>query len=630
MSTYFNGHMIKFIYVTFSLLSITYLLMGSTKGKGENLQYDVCVYGATPSGIAASVAAARNGVSVLLVEEANHIGGLITSGMSNPDFKTFEALAGFYKEYMQRVVDYYSREYGPESQQLKDCFHGVWYEPKVAYLIFHEMLENANVKVLPGYRLQTAKLKKSGLGNTIDEAVFVATKSNANKNIRAKVFIDATYEGDLMAMAGCDYRVGRESRKEYGELFAGVKYYSEKNFLIGSTGVSDHKIQCYNFRICMTDDPQNRLPIEKPKDYNSNEFARLSQLLGEGKIEHFDQLVGINRVPNRKADFNDKMYSLVSLRLPGENYDWPNGNSEARKKIFDRHKSYSLAFLYFIQNDSSVPENIQTEARQWGLPADEFQEYGHFPPMVYVREARRLKSMFVLTEADLLPSKGSVRSPLYTDAIAICDYSMDSHGNAPPSNLHPDITEGVFNYYVVPYQLPYRVLVPNEVEQLLVTCAVSASHVAFSSLRMEPTWCALGQAAGIAAALAVKNKQMVRNINVEHLQNEIYKQKGMTVYISDVQPGSPIYQAVQYFGTKGFFHDLPEYKNVPYIGRGKSLGRGQFIEKYPYHEINPDWDMDEKLAESWLKLAGLPSGSVAYKNVSRGDFLLNIFKTTNR
>lgn len=589
---------------------------------------DVCIYGATPSGIAAAVAASKSGINVLLIEENEQIGGMMTSGMSNPDFKTFEAVSGFYRDFMQEVVNFYSLEYGEDSQQVKDCYKGVWYEPKVALAIFTDMLEENNVRVLTGHSIQDA-VSNGTEGRSSLEAISVLNKrANQEIKVEAKVFIDATYEGDLMAMAGCKYNIGRESRQTYGELFAGVKYYDNKQFLIGSTGEGDNKIQCYNFRICMTDDPQNRIDIKKPAQYNRNEFVPLIKLFEEGKIDNFNQLVGINRIPNQKADFNDKMYSPVSLRLTGENYGWPDGDASTRQQIWDRHKSYSLAFFYFLQNDSSVPEQIQTEARQWGLPADEFLTTNHFPPLLYVREGRRLHAEFVLTEKDLLPYANSVRSPLYSDAIAICDYSMDSHGNAPPSSMHPNITEGVFNYYVVPYQIPYGVLVPDEIDRLLVSCAVSASHVAFSSLRMEPTWCALGQASGIAAAQSVLEKIMVRDVSVPKLQESIYEQNGMTVYVSDVQPESPYFKAVQFWGTKGFFHDLPEYKDVPYVGRGKSLGRGQYIEAYPYHELNPDKKLDFNLYQHWIKTSGLnPAEITEYESsLTRGEFLKSLYE----
>ncbi|MEQ8879221.1 MAG: FAD-dependent oxidoreductase, partial [Cyclobacteriaceae bacterium] len=558
-------------------------------------------YGSTPSGISAAVNAASEGASVILLEPTGHFGGLVTGGMSNPDFKTFEALSGFYLDFMQRVVNYYEEKYGEDSRQVKDSYHGVWYEPHVAKEIFTALIEDAGVEL----RLQE-QLTEAVIVDGKIESIITSSEDQETSRFNASVFIDATYEGDLMALAGCDFRVGRESRAEYGELYAGKKFYDGGKFLIGSTGEGDHRIQCYNFRLCMTDDPAIRVPVPKPQGYDRSAFLPLLELLKSGKITGFvNELIAVNRIPNGKADINDKMYSLYSLRLPGENYDWPNGGPLTRQKIFERHKSYTLGFLYFLQNDPEVPDKIREETSEWGFAKDEFPEYDHFSPALYVREGRRLKADFVLTEQDLLPTDESVRSPLKKDAIAICDYSMDSHGNTPPSSMHPDITEGVFNAYVVPYQIPYSVMVPKEVDGLLVTCAVSASHVAFSSLRMEPTWCALGQAAGMAAAMSLDGG-LVRKVDISILQQKLHQKGCMTVYVSDISPDSPHFEAVQYFGTQGFFNDLPEYKDVPHIGRGGKGGLpGQFILKYPYHDLSPDKILDKELAMKWTRMAGI-------------------------
>ena len=237
-----------------------------------------------------------------------------------------------------------------------------------------------------------------------------------------------------------------------------------------------------------------------------------------------------------------------------------------------------------------------------------------------------MKGDFVLTERDLLPDSGSVRSPLHTDAIAICDYSMDSHGNAPPNSFHPKITEGVFNAFVVPYQIPYSVLLSPNIDGLLVTCAVSASHVAFSSLRMEPTWAALGQAGGLAAVLAIDNDQEFREIEVARLQTKLWQQKAMTVYISDGDLKDGDFIIYQFFGTRGYFHHLPEYADAPFIGRGKKGGLpGQFILKYPYHDLNLDKLMDRNLAVNWSKMAGIQWIDNQWESMNRTEFLIELY-----
>jgi len=594
--------------------------------------YDVAVYGATPAGISAAVNAAREGASVGLFESSSHIGGLVAGGMSNTDFKTFEALGGTYLEFMDRVVEYYKKKYGANSRQVKNCYHGTWYEPKVALHIFNEMLaEHREIEVFTEHRLEDVdKLLFD------DRSKLQAIKLNDLTNddtlwIRARVFIDATYEGDLMALAGCPYRVGRESRSEYGELYAGVKYFRDKKFLIKSSGAGDHKIQCYNFRLCMTNVPGNRVPIERPNNYNREDYLPLLDWLKSGTVTSVDEgIVRFTEIPNGKVDVNDLMYSPFSLRLVGENYDWPEGSPHVRQQIFDRHKSYSLGLFYFLQHDPEVPKDIQQEARHWGLPKDEFQEYGHFPPALYVREGRRLLGDYVLTEHHTQPDSGSVRAPICHEAIAICDYSMDSHGNGREISYHPGVTEGVFNAFVVPYQISYKVMLPPKTDGLLVPVAVSASHVGFSSLRMEPTWTALGQASGIAAAQSIVQEKELRDIDINQLQKKLHAAGAITFYTSDVLPGSPYFSAVQYFGNRGFFQHLPEYQNVPYNGRGKKGDLpGQWLEAYPYHTISPEKNMTSKLADYWLEQAEIASAVQEFLNITemkRGEFLNKLFE----
>lgn len=610
-------------------ITINFLLFASALIGQQN--FDVVIYGATPAGISAAVNAAKEGVSVGLFESSNHIGGLVSGGMSNTDFKTFEALGGTYLEFMDRVVEYYSIKYGANSKQVKNCYHGTWYEPSVALHIFKEMLAaHPGIDILLRHHLEDVDKQ---LNDARSKLTAVKLKDLTNNNyqwIQAKVFIDATYEGDLMALAGCPYNVGRESRSEYGELYAGVKYFHDKKFLIKSSGAGDHKIQCYNFRLCMTNIPNNMVPIEQPKNYKREDYLPLLAWLKSGEITTVDEgIVRFTEIPNGKVDVNDLMYSPFSLRLVGENYGWPDGSAETRQQIFDRHKSYSLGLFYFLQHDAEVPTTIQQEALQWGLPKDEFEEYGHFPPVLYVREGRRLQGDYVLTEYHTQPDSGSVRAPFCHDAVAICDYSMDSHGNGVEIPFHPGITEGVFNAFVVPYQISYRVMLPPKTDGLLVPVAVSASHVGFSSLRMEPTWTALGQAAGIAATQSISQNKELRDIDIIQLQSKLHAARAITFYSSDVLPDSLYFSAVQYFGSQGFFHYLSEYQNVPHIGRGKKGELpGQWLEAYPYHAISPEENMTNKLADYWLDQVELTSTYPRSDNLtemSRGEFLNKLF-----
>ena len=587
--------------------------------------YDLLVYGATPAGISSAVSAAREGLEVAIVEESDRIGGMVAGGMSNTDFKSFESVQGFYKEFMDAIVAYYEEKYGPGSQQVKDCYRGAWYEPHVALEVFQNFIhqERSKITLYMQHRLVKALVKEEGQGKRrLYAADFQDLKSQKPVQLTSRVFVDATYEGDLMASAGVSYTVGRESRFKYGERWAGRIYFKDRRLQLGSTGEGDKRVQCYNFRICMSKDPGNRIPIEKPANYDRSEFIPLLEKIQSGEITKIDwQIIGIRGIPNNKADFNDKLYSPVSLRLMGENDEWPEGDPATRRRIFNRFKDYSLGLIWFLQNDPELPKTIRDEALQWGLPKDEFQEYGNFPPFLYVREARRMVGDYVFIEPGTQRAPGAVRAVLNTRSIAINDYSMDSHGVAPPDAYYPDVTEGAFNYYVLPYQIPYDVIVPANVEGLLVPVCVSASHVAFCSIRMEPTWTALGQAAGIAAALSLQQKVSLEQVEVLDIQGKLHQKGAVTFYVTDVLPGHPAFEAAQYFGTRGFFHSLISSDSVAFEGRGEYL-IGQWHGPHPHHQVGVDQIMDNQLAAHWNELAGQ---KLDHKNKTRGQFLIELY-----
>jgi len=595
------------------------------KASAQDQETQVLVYGSTPAGIAASVAAAREGMHVTLVEPSGHFGGMVTGGMSNPDFKTFESLGGFYREFMDSVLAHYAQTYDANSEQVDDCYHGVWYEPKVADKIFRGLIEKNGVKLLMQQVLIVANVEQTDTGPQLVSIDLRGTPGKI-RNLRAGAFIDATYEGDLMAAAGVPYVVGRESRAEYGELFAGVKYFSrDHKFMPGSTGKGDHKIQCFNFRLCMTDSAENRIPVWQPENYRREDFAELLELIDQGLVNSIHDIIKFTPTPNNKADINDPLYSPFGIRLMDVQHEWPDGDSTTRARIFKQHKDFTLGLLYFVQNDQEVPDSMRFEAAQWGFPKDEFQSTNGFSPVIYVREGRRMKGDFVLTEHDTQPEvPGQTRAVLHKDAVVMCDYSMDSHGNGPAIPFHPGVTEGAFNFYVQPYQLPYRIMLPPKVNGLLVPVAVSASHVAYSSLRMEPTWSALGYAAGFAAAQALKEQQQLREININTLQQTLHHHKALTVYVSDVGPEHPNFEIIQYFGTQGYFHHLPENRGIPYIGRGSGKEfRGQYIGAYPYHQLKPEQMMDKELAGIWNEMAGL---QIDYEGRTREQFLMEMYQ----
>lgn len=605
-------------------------------------QFDVLVVGATPSGIAAAINAAKQGHSVALVEPSGRIGGLTAGGLSYTDFKSFEALSGTFRDYTRRVERYYIEKYGADSQQVKDCSFGVRAEPRVSLQIFHKMLaEQPRIKLLLRHRLESVTLG-SPLGGlaTIKAARFRQLPQQETVEIEARVFIDATYEGDLAAYAGVPYKVGRESTREYGERLAGLLYFDDGRILPGSTGEGDTRVQCYNFRLMMTRRSDNRVAVQKPAEYRREEFAPLLEHFTSGRIKQIftESRAGILRVqkiPNDKADINDIKNAPIRLSLPGENYDYPEGSPGVRERIVERHRRYTLGLLYFLQNDTEIPEPIRSEAREWGFAKDEFEETQHFPSALYIREARRIVGEYVFKEADALMSTNSVRAPLHTNSIAVGDYSLNCHGEQPPGPLHPTITEGDYGYSTVPFQIPYGVIVPKKMANLLVPVAVSASHVGFSALRLEPTWTALGQAAGLAAHLSLMHKVPVGQVPITKLQDLLHRNEAITIYFSDVDRSSPYFREAQYFGTRGFFHSLVDPRKATYSNPTRRPDTLQYNYAMPLHEAHLDQLVDEGLARHWISL--LPSAEVRARasadpalgldyTQTRGAFLKRLYR----
>lgn len=570
--------------------------------------FDVVVYGGTPSGIAAAIAAAQPGRSVALVEPTDFLGGMMTGGLSYTDFHSLESLSGFFRQYMDRVVRHYTRKHGADSRQVKDCNQGVHAEPHVTAEIFGQMLaENHGVTILLQWPLTAVSIGSDGQGvNFIRTADFTAP--TGPQRLRASVFIDATYEGDLAAAAGTPCRIGRESRAEFNESLAGNIYMKGGNILEGSTGKGDAAVQCYNYRITMTQREEIRVPVAQPAGYKREQFLPLAEVYKTGKLkkafsEGKDGALRVQRIANGKADINDSPGVPIRLSLPGENDDYPAGDAAARRRILERHRQYNLGLIFFLQNDPSLPEPVRQEASTWGLCGDEFQKYGHFPPQLYIREARRIIGRPIFTEHDGLAVAGDVRAPLHADAIAIGDYGLNCHGTRKMGPPHPDVTEGEFFKRTVPFQVPYGALIARNVSNLLVSVCVSATHVGYSCLRLEPVYVAMGEAAGLAAHLAITSGSAVEDVPAGPLQAMLHQRKAMTIYVSDVGPVDELFPAVQYFGTRGAFHRLvtpPEKFPLP----KKSFGL-QYTEAIPLHTADLKTPADAALIARWIGL--LPS-----------------------
>jgi len=621
------------IFTCFKITLVGIALLSGFSYCLANKSVDVLVYGGTPAGIASAVQAARGGAKVLLLEEQYQVGGMLSGGLAYIDFRTFESVHGFFREYMQSVEQYYMNRYGGISKQAADSYHGLQAEPHVARYVFDSLLHSAGVEVLTNWRLYKAFVVSSGKRKVLKKAEFVNTKSDRTFTIEAQVFIDATYEGDLMAAAGCDFRIGRESRSQYGELFAGKVFVKDGKFLLGSTGEADRAIQGYNFRICMTDSAEIGFPILMPENYDRNTYLPLLQAIQRGQITAVsDQILKLRPIPNRKYDVNDKhLANSISLARPGWSWDWPEGDAVQRAAIFKRHLNYTLGFFYFLQNDSAIPATIQAEAKKLMLPKDEFRENNYFSPSLYVREGRRLKGLVTFTEQDCQQAPETVRGYLRKDAVAVGDYGLNSHGCNEPNTYHPGVRDGAFSFASsnLPYQVPYGVMVPEKLDGLLVPVAISSSHVGYSALRYEVIWTSLGQAAGIAAVQAIKKNRPLRAVDVGQVQQQLHAAGAITVYFSDVQPMDPWFRVFQYFGTQGYFHQVPAWGTVTFQDHLKFIDNHQYTAAFPHHAAEPNARMDDRLAKLWLSMAGQenhPTLSLTYTGMSRADFLSQLYK----
>ena len=509
-----------------------------------NHQADVVVYGATAGGALAAIATVREGKTVLLIDPGTHLGGMVTGGLGATDIGNRAAIGGYSREFFQRVRDHYIARYGATSKQVKDCSDGYRFEPSVALITLKAML--AEAKVNPTFKKRLKTVKKTG--TTIEKIV-----TEDGDTYSAKMFIDATYEGDLLAAAGVKYHVGREGREVYGESLAGVQAFSRahqfyvpvngydalKNPLPliyagepGKPGQGDKKVQAYNYRLCLTDRADNRVPFSKPEGYDPARFELLARYLKARPEVKFGQLCNPVRLPNDKTDTNNN--GPISTDHIGANWDYPEGDQKTRQRIIDDHILYTKSFFYFLASDPRVPADLQKEVNRWGYAKDEWSNNGNFPPQIYVREARRMIGAYVMTQRDLMVERTK------QDSVALGSYNADSHHAQRFIKADGTVlNEGDFQVPVEPYAISYRCLTPKAQEcgNLLVCIAVSTSHVAYGSVRMEPVFLSLGQAAGVAAAQAIDEGVSVQKITVAKLLEKLKKQKAVLSPVG--LPGRP-------------------------------------------------------------------------------------------
>lgn len=513
---------------------------------------DIIIYGGTSAAVTAAVQARKLGKSVIIVSPDKHLGGMTSSGLGFTDTGNKEVIGGLAREFYQRLYSHYQKdeawtwqamnEYGNKGQgtpAIDGAQRTMWiFEPHAAEQVFEDFLKESELTVFRDEWLN----RESGVQKEDSKIVSITTLSG--KTFKGKIFIDVTYEGDLMAAADVSYTVGREANSQYDENWNGVQtdVFHHGHFfkspvdpyvvpgdpasgvlpLIstqppGEYGAGDKKLQAYCFRMCLTDLPENRVPFPRPVGYESTQYELLLRVLATGWRETFDKF---DPIPNRKTDTNN--HGPFSTDHIGMNYDYPEASYERRREIVAEHERYQKGLMYFMANDPRMPEDVQSAMQKWGLAKDEFTDNGNWPHQIYVREARRMVSDYVLTEHEVL-GKREVPQP-----IGMGSYTMDSHNiqryitedgfvqNEGDIGVHPD----------KPYSIAYGSIVPKQDEctNLLVPVCLSTSHIAYGSVRMEPVFMILGQSAATAAALAIDNSQAVQAVDYETLKEKLLEQ----------------------------------------------------------------------------------------------------------
>ncbi len=497
---------------------------------------DVIVYGATPGGFCAAIAAAREGSSVILLEPTAHVGGVNTGGLcfSDSNQTVRSTVMGLFDEWHSRVEKDYQERGVTLPYKVSEKDHKHWtYEPHVAAKITQEMLQEAGVKVLTRHVLKQA-VKKAGRISSI---------TTSAGDFVAKVFIDGTYEGDLMAAAGVSWTIGREGRKEFGESLAGKQYPKAKMAIsgldtegkplplitttdAGPDEEGDKNVMVYSFRLCVTKDPANRVPFPKPAHYDPARFEVVRRYFAQEKRPHL--LWDLYPLPGNKFDANNGIGKQFSMGLVGACNGWSEADEAGRAKIWEAHKQYTLEMHHFLSTDPAVPAAIREEYAQIGLCRDEFPDYGHWSPQLYVREGRRMIGESVVSQKDIM------EDPAKDDAIVVSSFPIDSHDCQRVGTGEQVINEGTImpvrmagRRHGYAYHIPYRAITPKaaECENLLVPVALSCTHVGISSIRVEPTWMILGQSAGIAAALSAKQNLAVQKLSYPALRERLLAQK---------------------------------------------------------------------------------------------------------
>ena len=531
------------------ILVLLFCLLGTPRVRAEE-SYDIVIYGGTSAGVIAAVQATRLGKSVIVVCPDEHLGGLTSGGLGWTDSGNKEVIGGLSREFYQRVKDHYDTpaawkfQKPEEYSRYRPADDAMWvFEPGVAEQVFDTLVAEHKVPVHRDSWLDRAAGVKRDGGKIVQ-----ITMLNG-KAYRGKIFVDATYEGDLMAAAGVSYHVGRESNDQYGETLNGVqkartvKHQFDKPISAyvkpgdpssgllprvhgedpGEDGSADHRVQAYNYRMCLSRVAENRVPFPKPAGYDPLTYELLARYLDagwRGVWQKFDP------APNGKTDTNN--HGAFSTDNIGMNYDYPEASYERRREILAEHMQYQQGLMWFLANDPRVPDDVRQRMSVWGLAKDEFVDNGNWPHQIYVREARRMVSDFVQTELTLRRIQPTPKP------IGMGSYNMDSHnvqryvdeqGNA---RNEGDIQVSPGG----PYPISYEAIVPKRQEctNLLVPVCLSSSHIAYGSIRMEPVFMIIGHSAATAASLAIDDQVAVQDVSYEKLKARLLEDNQVLEY----------------------------------------------------------------------------------------------------
>jgi hypothetical protein len=529
-----------------SLFLLIFIASSVFSAQARTTQADLVVYGATPSGIVMAYTAAKQGMKVVLLEPSEHIGGMVTGGLSATDIAYFPIIGGYARRFYEEAAEHYGIHAlnRPESWNI---------EPHVGEEIFNRWLKQSGVEV----HLHTRLKEHGGVLRKGTHVLSVTTGDG--KRWRGKVFADCSYEGDLMAQAGVKYVVGREGIDTYKEDLAGVREdtpqhqfrwkisaYDDHGKLMPEvesvpmepTGTGDRKVQSYNFRLILTQDPALKLPWTKPAGYDASRFELLLKYIQQwkehiGKDPTFRDFVNPVAILNHKADFNNM--GAFSTDYLGKSWTYPDASYAERKKIWDDHMLYTQSFFYFLASDPRIPKSLQDDANRWGRAKDEFTDNDNWPNQLYIREGRRMVGQYVMHQADLQTERTK------PDSIAMGSYNSDSH-NIQRVALKDGSArnEGDVQVHVKPYEIAFGTMIPkaDQTDNLLVPVCFSASHVAYSSVRMEPQYMMIGQAAGDTAWLSLKSGVAVDRISVPELQKVLHEQ-GAILHLSERSKQGP-------------------------------------------------------------------------------------------